>query len=111
MFEKNMRFSYLLDCYADVLDEHARSIMRAYYEDDLSLSEIAEITQITRQGVRDRIIKSEQILTELENKLGLASRFGNVSKTIDYIVSRLEEIKAEGANVDDIIDAAKRLDI
>lgn len=107
----DVNMSLLLDFYGDTLSDKQKEAMELFYNGDLSLSEIAEITQITRQGVRDRIIKSEQILTELENKLGLASRFGNVSKTIDYIVSRLEEIKAEGANVDDIIDAAKRLDI
>ena len=42
MFEKNMRLAFLLDFYADVLDEHTRNIMRAYYHDDLSLAEIAE---------------------------------------------------------------------
>ena len=42
MFEKNMKISYLLDFYGDVLDERVRSVMDAYYDDDLSLSEIAD---------------------------------------------------------------------
>ena len=41
MFEKNLKLAYLLDFYGDVLDEHTRSVMKAYYDDDLSLSEIA----------------------------------------------------------------------
>ncbi len=107
----DVNMSLLLDFYGDTLSDKQREAMDLFYNGDLSLSEIAEITKITRQGVRDRIVKSEQILTELENKLGLASRFGNVSKTVDYIVSRLEEVKSKGADVDDIIEAAKQLDI
>ena len=107
----DVNMSLLLDFYGDTLSEKQKEAMDLFYNGDLSLSEIAEITGITRQGVRDRIIKSEQILTELENKLGLASRFGNVSKTVDYILHRLQEMKADGALVDDIIEAAKQLDI
>jgi predicted DNA-binding protein YlxM (UPF0122 family) len=107
----DVNMSLLLDFYGDTLSEKQKEAMELFYNGDLSLSEIAEITGITRQGVRDRIIKSEQILTELEEKLGLASRFGNVSKTVDYILQRLQEMKADGAPVDDIIEAAKQLDI
>ena len=107
----DVNMSLLLDFYGETLSEKQKEAMELFYNGDLSLSEIAEITGITRQGVRDRIVKSEQILTDLENKLGLASRFGNVSKTVDYILIRLNEMKADGASVDDIIDAAKQLDI
>ena len=41
MFEKNLKLAYLLDFYGDVLDEHTKSVMKAYYDDDLSLAEIA----------------------------------------------------------------------
>ena len=74
MFEKNMRLAYLLDFYGEVLDDHSRSIMTAYYEDDLSLAEIAEGEKISRQGVRHVIKKSEEQLDFLESRLGLAER-------------------------------------
>ena len=106
--DKNM--SLLLDFYGDTLSEKQRETMELFYNDDLSLSEISEITGITRQGVRDRLLKSEQIITELENKLGLAARFGDVSNTVDYIVKRLSSLKEQGIDVDDIIEAAKRLE-
>ncbi len=108
---KDLNMSLLLDFYGDILSEKQREAVELFYNGDLSLSEISEITGITRQGVRDRIVKSEQILTELENKLGLASRFGNVSKTLEYIKGRLDELKSSGASVDDIIEAANRIDI
>ncbi len=108
---KDLNMSLLLDFYGDILSEKQREAVELFYNGDLSLSEISEITGITRQGVRDRIVKSEQILTELEDKLGLASRFGNVSKTLEYIKARLDELKRAGASVDDIIEAANRIDI
>ena len=39
MFEKNLKLAYLLDFYGDVLDEHTRAVMKAYYDDDLSLGD------------------------------------------------------------------------
>ena len=106
----DINMSLLLDFYGDTLSEKQRETMELFYNGDLSLSEISEITGITRQGVRDRLLKSEQIITELENKLGLAARFGDVSSTVDFIGSRLTALKEQGIEVDDIIDAAKRLD-
>ena len=73
MFEKNMRLAVLLDFYGDVLDEHTRNIMTAYYEDDLSLAEIAEDEGISRQGVRHVIKKGEEELEFLESKLRLSN--------------------------------------
>ncbi len=106
---KNLNMSLLLDFYGDVLSEKQREAADLFYNGDYSLSEISEITGITRQGVRDRIVKSEEIIAELENKLGLASRFGDMGKTVTFIIDRLNQLKAEGQSVDDIIDAAKKL--
>ena len=52
MFEKNMNISFLLDFYGDVLDEKPRTLLDLYYNEDLSLAEIAESEGMTRQGVR-----------------------------------------------------------
>ncbi len=108
---KDLTMSLLLDFYGEVLSDPQREAMDCFYNGDLSLSEIAEIAGITRQGVRDRIVKGEQIVSDLEAKLGLARRFGNVTKTVRYIVDRLEAVKTEyGLPLDDIIEAAKELD-
>ncbi len=106
---KNLNMSLLLDFYGDILSDKQREAADLFYNGDYSLSEISEITGITRQGVRDRIVKSEEIIIELEEKLGLASRFGDMGKTVGYIIERLNQLKAEGQSVDDIIDAAKKL--
>ncbi len=74
MFEKNLRMAYLLDFYGDVLDEHTRSVMEAYYDDDLSLGEIALGEGISRQGIRHTVKKGEEQLTFLEERLSLAAQ-------------------------------------
>ena len=74
MVTKNLEISYLLDFYGDVLTEKQRDVMEQYYNDDLSLSEIADNFGITRQGVRDVIVRAEAILTDLEDKTGLIKR-------------------------------------
>ena len=94
MFEKNMRLAYLLDFYGEVLDEHSRSIMTAYYEDDLSLAEIAEGEGISRQGVRHVIKKSEEQLDFLESRLGLAQRAQATSEACSLLVRIAEGLKA-----------------
>ena len=102
---KDLNMSFLLDFYGDVLSEKQREAMDLFYNGDLSLAEISEEQGITRQGVRDRIVKGEQIITELESKLGLARRFGNVNKDVSYIIDRLKELSSKtGENIDDIIE-------
>ncbi len=74
MFEKDLHIGYLLDFYGDILSERKRSVMDMYYNEDLSLAEIAAEIGISRQGVRDIIKKSEDELGFYEQKLGLAKK-------------------------------------
>lgn len=108
MFEKNMSISFLLDFYGEVLGEKQRSILDLYYNEDLSLAEIAESCALTRQGVRHVIKKAEEQLTFLEEKLGLANHFVKLGHTYAAEADRLEEIsKMIGSGVpnDEIINA------
>ena len=111
MFEKNMRFVYLLDFYAELLDEHVRGVMRAYYEDDLSLAEIAEDDGISRQGVRHLIKKGEEQLDFFESKLRLAKRdeeLSEICKSIKSISERLadsEEFSSDSKELLNISEA------
>ena len=67
---KDLEMGYLLDFYGEVLTEKQREMLRQYYNDDLSLSEIGENFGITRQGARDAIKHGENALKELEEKVG-----------------------------------------
>ncbi len=87
MFEKDMRFAYLADFYGDLLDEHTRAVIMAYYDDDLSLSEIADGEGISRQGVRHIIKKGEAELDAFEARLGLVRRHGELSSLAERVSS------------------------
>lgn len=86
--QKNLEISFLLDFYGDVLTEKQREVMEQYYNDDLSLAEIADNFGITRQGVRDSIKRGEAILLGLEEKVGFANRYRDVQQG----VVRIEEL-------------------
>ena len=100
MFEKNLKLAYLLDFYGDTLDEHTKSVMKAYYDDDLSLAEIADGVGISRQGVRHVIKKGEEHLTFLEDRLGLAEHYEKLSAAKDTLSSIRERIE-RGEDVSD----------
>ena len=85
MFEKDLKISYLLDFYGDVLTERKKEVLDMYYNEDLSLSEIAEQIGISRQGVRDLIKKAEEELSFLEEKLGLAQKMSAIRVHSDKI--------------------------
>ena len=89
MFEKDWNISYLLDFYGDILPEKKRGVMEMYYNEDLSLSEIAEQIGISRQGVRDMIKKTEDELFFWEEKLGLAKRDLKLRERAERILSLL----------------------
>jgi predicted DNA-binding protein YlxM (UPF0122 family) len=80
MFEKNLELGYLLDFYGELLSERKRAVMDMYYNEDLSLSEIASEIGISRQGARDIIKKCEEELLFFEEKLGLAQKMQSVSR-------------------------------
>lgn len=80
-----MKYISLLDYYGSLLTDKQRNAMELYYYDDLSLSEIAEHTLTTRQGVYDNIRRAEHYLNELEEKLGFL-------KNIDVLNNILSQI-------------------
>ena len=80
MFTKDLSVAYLLDFYGDVLSDRKRSVLDDYYNNDLSLAEIAADLGISRQGVRELIKKAEEELNFYEQKLHLAQRFGEAGE-------------------------------
>ena len=71
---KDLTLSQLLDVYGSLLSEKHRLLCELYYDEDLSLAEIAENEGITRQGVRDALKKAEQQLRTFEDNLGLLKK-------------------------------------
>ncbi|MBE6592607.1 MAG: DNA-binding protein [Ruminococcaceae bacterium] len=92
MFEKNLEIGYLLDFYGELLTDRKRSVMDMYYNEDFSLAEIAAEIDISRQGVRDIIKKSEEELFFYEEKLGLAKKMKSVEATASSLLSISKEL-------------------
>ena len=77
---KNLYISALLDVYGGFLYEKAKTLTEYYYNEDLSLAEIAENEGITRQGVRDQIKRAETQLISLEEKCGYCKKFSSLKE-------------------------------
>lgn len=96
--EKNVKVSMLCQIYGKLLTEKQINILEDYYNNDYSLSEIAENNNITRQAVRDNLKKGENKLFELEGKLGIMNRMLNQEKAIEHILSELSKINSEDSD-------------
>ncbi len=117
----SLELTLLYDFYGEILTEKQRELFDLYYNEDLSLAEIAEHLGITRQGVRDGIVRSEEILRKFEDKLGLAEKFGRVSEDVKKITASAKRIKLINDTnyrnleidncTDEIIERANALDI
>ncbi|ODA39066.1 putative DNA-binding protein [Desulfosporosinus sp. BG] len=73
--EKLAKMALLADFYGPLLTEKQRNVWDLHYQQDLSLAEIAEVEHISRQAIHDLIKRTERILAEYEQKLGLVQRF------------------------------------
>lgn len=69
-----MHINLLYDFYQNLLTEKQRNYIELYYHDDLSLSEIAEQFQVSRQAIFENIKRAEQLLEEYESHLQLLSK-------------------------------------
>lgn len=90
---KDYEIAMLLDFYGELLTEKQAKAMELYYNEDLSLAEIAEPLSISRQGVRDSIKRGEKQLLELENTLGLLKRFKEIERDVVDIEEMFSELK------------------
>ena len=87
------RMTLLYDFYGDMLTDRQKEFYDLYYNEDLSLAEIAENYGITRQGVRDSIKRAEAQLLEMEERLGLAKRFREMRDGFEAIRAAAQDIQ------------------
>ena len=90
-----VKLSVLFDYYHPILTEKQADVCDMYFNQNLSLSEISEIAGITRQGVRDSLKKSEKILLEHEEKLGIYEKDLKVADLIEKIDCLLDKAAME----------------
>lgn len=93
MKNQTFRMTMLFDFYGEILTERQKEFFDLYYNEDLSLAEISENYGISRQGVRDVIVRAESAMTELEDKTGLLKRFMQMRERISAIEEAAAAIK------------------
>lgn len=90
---KDLNISRLFDFYGDLLTENQARVIDLYYNEDLSLAEIAEPAGISRQGVRDAIVRGEKQLKDFENKLGLLKKFTEIEKQVTSVKEDIKKMQ------------------
>ena len=91
--EKNIKISMLLDIYKNLLTAKQQDILDLYYNQNLSLSEIADEANITRQGVRKILVDGENKLFDLEDKLCFLEQKLTNNKIVEELIEETEDTK------------------
>lgn len=91
-----MELSILYDFYGPLLKDKHREIFEDYVWNNLSLGEIANEREITRQGVYDVVRRCRIRLREYEEKLRLVYRFQQTKKKLEEIVVVATETEVPG---------------
>lgn len=73
--DKYFKMSYLIDIYSSLLTNKQQQVLNLHYSDDLSLSEIATILEISRQAVYDLLNRGEKIILKYDDKLKLLDKY------------------------------------
>lgn len=97
MLEKTTKMNILYDFYHSLLTEKQKSSMEMYYEEDYSLGEIAELTEVSRQAVYDTIKRTEQLLMTYEEKLSLFKKHEQREEVIGNLTTLLTNEQNEAA--------------
>lgn len=111
MHEKDLGIAEYLDLYGDILEERQHQIIDMYYNEDYSLSEISEITGITRQGVSESVRKSVKRLREMDEKLHLKSRIASFEKQRDALADKAADILGNSKDAAELIECIRKLSV
>ncbi|MDI6870327.1 MAG: YlxM family DNA-binding protein [Bacillota bacterium] len=97
MLAKTVRHGLLLDFYGPLLTAQQREVLGSYFEEDLSLGEIAEQRGVSRAAVHDVVRRGLRALEEYEERLGLVARYEQERRSLHGLLSRVEEALAAGS--------------
>ncbi len=106
---KRIDMVYLYDLYAPLLNERQKEILDLYYNEDQSLAEIAENVGITRQGVRDYIVKCDAMLKGFEQALGLHTKLTEAVSRLDKLTRGAENKGVDAEIINEITEIKNML--
>ena len=110
--DKTVYLSLLLDFYGELLTEKQREYADLYYNENLSLGEIAENDGISRQAVRETLLRAETVLRSTEDKTGLVERHSRLLAQIDEaeaLLAQLGQWNAEHLNDPELLSLCRRM--
>ena len=108
--EKTNRMNALFEFYSTLLTEKQMNYIELYYADDLSLGEIAEEYDVSRQAVYDNIKRTEKLLETYEKKLHLYSNYIVREELIDDIKEVMTDNKIENKEIIELLDKIQEIE-
>ncbi|HLS90955.1 MAG TPA: putative DNA-binding protein [Limnochordia bacterium] len=109
MIEKTVRMSLLFDFYGQLLTQRQQEFFKLYYDDDLSLGEIASQYGVSRQAVYDILKRSSQALEEFESKLQLVERFQRRQSALAQAMAEIDAAMEALSPMEAMGDVVQRL--
>ena len=107
MFEKDLTLSFLLDQYGSVLGERHRVLLDYYYNQDLSLGEIAQELGVSRQAVNDNLTRTEVLLRRMEENIGSVKRDMDIRRAVQEILDAASVLDTSSDPA--VLDAMRRI--
>ena len=109
IINKFLEQALLYDFYGELLTEHQKDVYEQVVLEDYSLSEIAQMKGISRQGVHDLVKRCQKILEGYEAKLHLVEKFLSVKEKISLIDKTLAEWEEDGKDPEEIVKKVRRI--
>lgn len=106
--EKTHRMNVLFSFYESLLTKKQSQYMQLYYQEDLSLGEIAESFDVSRQAVYDAIKRTEVALVEYEKNLKLVQQFINTKHVKDEALAYIKEKYPEDQKLKDTLEKLQK---
>jgi predicted DNA-binding protein YlxM (UPF0122 family) len=97
-----------MDYYKELLTEKQKYIMELYFNEDLSLSEISELTNTSRQAIFDIIKRCNKLLTEYESKLKLVEKNNEIKISKELILQKIDRLQ-ESIDKKEFIDLIQEI--
>ena len=104
--EKKQRVNLLLDCYSDLLTEKQQTYLEYYYQEDYSLSEIAQILDVSRNAVFDNLKKAVHSLENYEEKLQLLKKH---QERLDLIQIIEDDISSDHKSLEEYLELLRKI--
>ncbi|USS85305.1 putative DNA-binding protein [Fructilactobacillus myrtifloralis] len=108
--EKDNRINALFDFYGSLLTPKQADYIRQYYADDLSLGEISENFQVSRQAVYDNLRRTEMTLEKYEERMGLYQKFVTRNHLIDELAQTIQTKYPNDQTLNGLIERLEKLE-